>query len=51
MQTIKPRARQLSAHNWYVTDRAGITAFDTTLDGALALYFLCVLHVMTERPE
>ncbi|KGV86035.1 putative gp29 [Burkholderia pseudomallei MSHR3951] len=49
MQTIKPRARQLSAHNWYVTDRRGITAFDTTLDGALALYFRCVLHTATER--
>lgn len=49
MQTIKPRARQLGAHTWYVTDRRGITAFDTTLDAALALYFACVLHVATER--
>ncbi|WP_162923073.1 MULTISPECIES: hypothetical protein [Burkholderia] len=48
MQTIKPRARQLSPFNWYVTDRRGITAFDTTLDAALALYFRCVLHVATE---
>lgn len=48
MQTIKPRARQLSAHTWYVTDRRGIAAFDATLDGALALYFRCVLHVATE---
>lgn len=49
MQTIKPRARQLSAFNWYVTNRNGISAFDTTLDGALAAYFRCVLHTMTER--
>ncbi len=49
MQTIKPRARQLSAFNWYVTNRDGISAFDTTLDGALAAYFRCVLHLMTER--
>ncbi|RQT43149.1 hypothetical protein DF046_36860 [Burkholderia cepacia] len=49
MQTIKPRARPLGAHAWYVTDRRGITAFDSTLDGALAAYFLCVLHVATER--
>ncbi|RQQ30506.1 hypothetical protein DF163_14060 [Burkholderia stagnalis] len=48
MQTIKPRARPLGTHAWYVTDRRGITAFDTTLDGALALYFRCVLHVVTE---
>ncbi|MCW3521207.1 hypothetical protein K6Y76_05195 [Burkholderia cenocepacia] len=48
MQTIKPRARPLGAHAWYVTDHRGITAFDTTLDRALALYFRCVLHVATE---
>lgn len=49
MQTIKPRARQLNAFDWYVTDRRGISAFAPTLDGALALYFRCVLHIATER--
>ncbi|MCW3657889.1 hypothetical protein K6L27_06915 [Burkholderia cenocepacia] len=49
MQTIKPRARQLSAFNWYVTNRDGISAFGPTLDYALAAYFRCVLHTMTER--
>ncbi|MDY7802787.1 hypothetical protein U0E23_09945 [Burkholderia stagnalis] len=48
MQTLKPRARQLSAHNWYVTDRRGNAAFSTTLDDALALYFRCVLLIATE---
>ncbi|WP_199855913.1 hypothetical protein [Burkholderia metallica] len=47
MQTIKPRARHLSAFNWYVTDRRGISAFAPTLDAALAAYFLCVLHITT----
>lgn len=49
MQTIKPRARQLSAFNWVVYDRRGNAAFELTLDAALALYFRCVLHVTTER--
>ncbi|MGU4696760.1 hypothetical protein K6L09_08840 [Burkholderia cepacia] len=49
IQTIKPRARQLSPFNWYVTDRRGISAFAPTLDAALTAYFLCVLHLTTGR--
>ncbi|MCW3699256.1 hypothetical protein [Burkholderia cenocepacia] len=48
MQTLKPRARQLSAFTWCVTNRNGISAFGPTLDGVLAAYFRCVLHTMTE---
>ncbi len=47
IQTTKPRARQLSLGNWMVTGPIG-AAFDATLAGALALYYRCVLHVMTE---
>ncbi|WP_197419637.1 MULTISPECIES: hypothetical protein [Burkholderia] len=47
--TTKPRARQLSTHNWMVYDKHGNSVFETTLDAALKLYFRCVLFFATER--
>jgi len=42
MQIIKPVARQLRARSWTVVG-AGFRTCDVTLDGALQLWYACVL--------
>ncbi|WP_198432806.1 hypothetical protein [Burkholderia ubonensis] len=49
LQTVKPRARQLSANLWKVHAN-GLEAFDSTLDGALLLWRRCfLLHLIDSR--
>ncbi|WP_186276542.1 hypothetical protein [Burkholderia gladioli] len=48
IQTTKPRARCYAHGYWTVYGPHGV-AMNWTLDAALASYYRCVLHVMTER--
>jgi hypothetical protein len=45
---IKPRARQLRFDQWMVHSH-GVSAFDSTLDGALHLWRRCFLLGQIER--